>query len=221
VLAGQPLTLEMFEDGVPPRWRLRSDAGALPGAGEVEVVTIRSDGSEQYFRFAEQNGYLESIVEIPEPHAFKARVSVRADSVEILFEEHDHMDLGDADDAHARAHAADIRKRFAGRTVTTWQIILFGLTGGLIPCPAAITVLLLCLQLKQFSLGFVLVLCFGIGLAITMVSAGVAAALGLRHVERHWSGFSSFAQRAPYVSAALIVLVGLYTGWLGLHGIVA
>jgi len=81
--------------------------------------------------------------------------------------------------------------------------------------------LLLCLQLKQFSLGFVLVLCFGIGLAITMVSAGVAAALGLRHVERHWSGFSSFAQRAPYVSAALIVLVGLYTGWLGLHGIVA
>ena len=223
VLAGQPLTFEMFEDGVPPRWRLRSETGALPSAGEVDVVTIRSDGSEQHFRFAEQDGYLESIEEIPEPHAFKARVSVRADSVEILFEEHDHahMDLGDADDAHARAHAADIRKWFAGRTVTTWQIILFGLTGGLIPCPAAITVLLLCLQLKQFSLGFVLVLCFGIGLAITMVSAGVVAALSLRHVERHWSGFSRFAQRAPYLSVALIVLVGLYTGWLGLHGIVA
>ena len=68
------------------------------------------------------------------------------------------MNLGDEDDAHARAHADDIRKRFAGRTVTTWQIILFGLTGGLIPCPAAITVLLLCLQLKQLSLGFTLVL---------------------------------------------------------------
>ena len=222
-LAGQSLSLEVFEDGVPPRWRLRSEAGALPAAGEVHVVTIRADGSEQQFRFAARDGYLESIDEIPEPHAFKARVSVRADIVEVLFEEHDHahMDLGDADDAHARAHAADIRKRFAGRTVTTWQIILFGLTGGLIPCPAAITVLLLCLQLKQFSLGFVLVLCFGIGLAITMVSVGVAAALSLRHVERHWGGFSRFAQRAPYVSAALIVLVGLYTGWLGLHGITA
>lgn len=222
-LAGQPLSLEVFEDGVPPRWRLRSEAGALPAAGEVVVVTIRPDGSEQHFRFAGQNGYLESIDEIPEPHEFKARVSVRADIAEVLFEEHDHahMDLGEADDAHARAHAADIRKRFAGRTVTTWQIILFGLTGGLIPCPAAITVLLICLQLKQFSLGFVLVLCFGIGLAITMVSAGVAAALSLRHVERHWGGFSQFAQRAPYVSAALIVLVGLYTGWLGLHGIIA
>ncbi|VFT51793.1 high-affinity nickel-transporter [Pseudomonas aeruginosa] len=43
-------------------------------------------------------------------------------------------------------HANDIRNRFNNRNVTTGQIILFGLTGGLIPCPAAITVLLLCLQ---------------------------------------------------------------------------
>ncbi|MCW2020861.1 ABC-type nickel/cobalt efflux system permease component RcnA [Bradyrhizobium diazoefficiens] len=39
----------------------------------------------------------------------------------------------------------------------------------------------------------------------------------MRHVERYWSGFSRFAHRAPYVSAALIVLVGLYTGWSGWH----
>ena len=133
--------------------------------------------------------------------------------------DHSHIDLGDEDDAHARAHAADIRKRFAGRGVTTWQIVLFGLGGGLIPCPAAITVLLLCIQLRELSLGFALVVCFGIGLAITMVSAGVLAALSLRHVERRWSGFSRYVHRAPYVSAALIVLVGLYTGWLGLSAI--
>ncbi|MDA9410072.1 nickel/cobalt efflux transporter [Bradyrhizobium sp. CCBAU 45384] len=218
-LAGFALLLEVFEDGVPPRWRIRSETAALPADGDIRVTTIREDGSEQSFAFTAGDGYLESVDEIPEPHAFKARVTLAGDSAELLFEEHDHdqMDLGDEDDAHARAHAADIRKRFAGRTVTTAQIILFGLTGGLIPCPAAITVLLLCLQLKQFSLGFVLVLSFGIGLAITMVSAGVLAALSLRHVERHWGGFSRYAHRAPYVSAALIVFVGLYTGWTGLH----
>ena len=129
------------------------------------------------------------------------------------------MNLGDEDDAHARAHAEDIRRRFAGRQVTTGQIVLFGLTGGLIPCPAAITVLLLCIQLRQLSLGFALVVCFSIGLAITMVSAGVLAALSVRHVASRWSGFSSFARQAPYASAALIVLVGLYTGWLGWEGI--
>ena len=218
-LAGASLLLEVFEDGVPPRWRIRNETGALPAAGDIKVTTIREDGSEHIFAFAARNGYLESVDEIPEPHAFKARVALAGDATELLFREHDHdhMDLGEEDDAHARAHADDIRRRFAGRNVTTAQIVLFGLTGGLIPCPAAITVLLLCIQLKQFSLGFILVLSFGIGLAITMVSAGVLAALSLRHVERHWSGFSRYAHRAPYVSAALIVLVGLYTGWTGLH----
>jgi len=218
-LAGLPLLLEVFEDGVPPRWRLRSESGALPAAGDIEVTTIREDGAAQTFAFAACDGYLESVEEIPEPHAFKARVALAGDATELLFREHDHdhMDLGDEDDAHARAHADDIRRRFTGRSVTTTQIVLFGLTGGLIPCPAAITVLLLCIQLKQFSLGFVLVLSFGLGLAITMVSPGVLAALSLRHVERHWSGFSRYAHRAPYVSAVLIVFVGLYTGWTGLH----
>jgi nickel/cobalt exporter len=217
------LMLEIFEDGAPPRWRIRSEGGSLPRPEEVLLETVRPDGTRQPFGFVGKESFLESVDEIPEPHAFQARLSLRGrpGTIEIRFEEHDHshMNLGDEDDAHARAHAADIRKRFAGRTVSTWQIVLFGLSGGLIPCPAAITVLLLCIQLKQFSLGFTLVLCFGIGLAITMVSAGVLAALSLRHIERRWTGFSRFAHRAPYVSAALIVLVGLYTGWLGLSAI--
>src|SRR3954463_10342251 len=130
---------------------------------------------------------------------------------------HDHRHI----DAHDRAHAEDIRRRFGGaKHVTTAQIIAFGLTGGLIPCPAAITVLLLCLQLKAFTLGAGLVLCFSIGLAVTMVSAGVAAAWGVRHAEKRWSGFAAFAERAPYVSAAVIILVGLFVGFEGLRAIV-
>ena len=58
---------------------------------------------------------------------------------------------GGYQDAHELAHANDIRRRFANRHVTTGQIALFGLTGGLIPCPASITVLLICLQLKIMS----------------------------------------------------------------------
>jgi nickel/cobalt exporter len=54
-------------------------------------------------------------------------------------------------DAHQRAHAQDINRRFSGQNVTTGQIVMFGLTGGLIPCPASITVLLICLQLKHFA----------------------------------------------------------------------
>ena len=135
---------------------------------------------------------------------------------------HDHDDHHDHDhdhapyqDTHELAHAREIAQRFGGRPVTTAQIVLFGLTGGLIPCPAAITVLLLCLQLKKVSLGIALVACFSIGLAITMVAAGAIAALSVRHASGRWSGFGTFARYAPFVSSALIIVMGLYLGWLG------
>ncbi|WGP99891.1 nickel/cobalt efflux protein RcnA [Pseudomonas amygdali pv. aesculi] len=86
-------------------------------------------------------------------------------------------------DAHEKAHAEDIRKRFSHREVSNGQILMFGLTGGLIPCPAAITVLLLCLQVKQVTLGAAMVLCFSIGLAITLVTVGAAAAICQRQLK--------------------------------------
>ncbi|MDI9224004.1 nickel/cobalt efflux protein RcnA [Pantoea sp. EA-12] len=122
-------------------------------------------------------------------------------------------------DAHERAHAEDIRRRFNGREVSNLQILLFGLTGGLIPCPAAITVLLLCLQVKQFSLGAALVVCFSMGLALTLVTVGAGAALSVRHATRRWKGFADVARRAPYFSSALIAVVGIYMMLHGLNGL--
>ena len=137
----------------------------------------------------------------------------REQSAHTHHHDHDH-DHGAFEDAHARAHAAQIARRFADRPATTGQIILFGLTGGLVPCPASITVLLLCLQLKQIALGATLVLCFSIGLAATMVSVGVIAALGVSHARGRWSGgLDAFARRAPYASGALIAAVGAALAW--------
>ncbi len=118
-------------------------------------------------------------------------------------------------DAHEREHAMDINRRFANGHATTGQILLFGLTGGLIPCPASITVLLLCLQVGKIGLGALLALCFSLGLALTMVLVGVTAALGLRHVTTRWKGLDTLAARAPYFSFSLVALVGLYTLYLG------
>lgn len=113
-------------------------------------------------------------------------------------------------DAHEAAHAEDIRRRFANAQVTTGQIVTFGLTGGLVPCPGAITVLMLCLQLKRLALGATLVVSFSIGLALTMVASGVLAALSVRHVEKRWSGFGEAVRRAPYASGIVILAVGLF-----------
>lgn len=225
------VTLEVFEDGVPPRFRLRAEKDHGWSAGDVSLTTEREDGSRQTFAFADRGAFLESNDEIPEPHAFTARLSLghgnHSHDYDVVFAEHEHhhdhqaLDLADGAymDAHARAHARDIATRFRSQTVTNWQILMFGLTGGLIPCPAAITVLLLCLQLKQLTLGAVLVVCFSIGLAITMVSAGVLASLSVKHVQKRWSGFSAFARRAPYASGALMLLIAAYMGFSGVAGL--
>ena len=75
--------------------------------------------------------------------------------------------------------------------------------------------LLLCLQLKEIALGAALVLCFSIGLALTMVASGALAALSVRHVSSRWRGFGEFARKAPYFSGGLILLVGFYVGYQG------
>jgi nickel/cobalt exporter len=121
-------------------------------------------------------------------------------------------------DAHEKAHARDIERRFTGTEVTNGQILLFGLTGGLIPCPAAITVLLICIQLKALTLGATMVVCFSIGLALTLVAVGVGAAVSVQQAAKRWSGFNTLARRAPYFSSVLIALVGIY---MGIHGYAA
>ncbi|MDU8502361.1 nickel/cobalt efflux protein RcnA [Pseudomonas syringae] len=122
-------------------------------------------------------------------------------------------------DAHEKAHAEDIRKRFTHREVSNGQILMFGLTGGLIPCPAAITVLLLCLQVKQVTLGAAMVLCFSIGLAITLMTVGAAAAIGARKASNRFPWLNAAARRAPYLSSVLIICVGVYVGVHGWNGL--
>jgi nickel/cobalt exporter len=124
-------------------------------------------------------------------------------------------------DAHALAHANDIRRRFANRQVTTGQIVMFGLTGGLVPCGAAVTVLLLCLQTGRFLLGVALVFCFSIGLAITLVVVGAAAAFGAQHAAKRLPWFGALATTAPYLSSVLILVLGLYVGYEGIAALAA
>jgi cation diffusion facilitator family transporter len=86
-----PVTLEIFEDGVPPRFRL-SGVGIDLSAADTTVETVRPGGARQVFALAARGGYLESIDEIPEPHAFTVNISFEhgADRHAVEFEEHDH-----------------------------------------------------------------------------------------------------------------------------------
>ncbi|HUB65469.1 MAG TPA: CDF family Co(II)/Ni(II) efflux transporter DmeF [Methylocella sp.] len=90
--------LEVFEDGVPPRFRLRSadSLEVMPVlSGRIFTIeTERPDGARQIFHFTDRGTFLESIEEIPEPHAFKARLRFAGldneEVYELDFAEHAH-----------------------------------------------------------------------------------------------------------------------------------
>jgi cation diffusion facilitator family transporter len=83
------LSLEVFEDGVPPRFRLRSGVGAAPSSQTTLITTVRPDGTRQEFTLLARGEFLESIAEIPEPHAFSAQIRIGAETYTTVFEEHD------------------------------------------------------------------------------------------------------------------------------------
>ena len=228
--ANEQMEISVFETNVPPRFRLylydrASQILMPPVAGTIHLETSRPGGRKQLFEFVSKQDYLESTSDVPEPHEFDVAVKL-AGSVTChakFVEDHHHHSHDGAsaeyEDAHEREHAMDLQKRFANRQVTTGQLILFGLTGGLLPCPSAFAVLVICLQLKQFTLGFAIVLAFSLGLAITLVTVGSLAAFSVRHASKHFKGFGEFARKAPYVSSTVMVLIGLYVAVAGFRGL--
>jgi cation diffusion facilitator family transporter len=109
-LGGRMLEIDVYEDNVPPRFRVTADSGMSPEACDLTIETIRPDGSRQRFAFEDGGGYLQSRDEIPEPHAFLARVCLtqqgQQQACELEFEEHEH------DAAHG-AHHRDNNMRAA------------------------------------------------------------------------------------------------------------
>jgi len=235
------LEVSVFETNVPPRFRIypckaSGESVPLPKGTQLGIETARLDGRTQKFVFEAKDAFWEATSELPEPHEFLAVISLghsdHAHTYRLRFTEaqhgHSHAPVAveepeddgvEYQDAHERAHAQDIAKRFANRSVTTPQIVLFGITGGLMPCPAAFTILLVCLQVKKVVLGFSLVAAFSFGLALTMVIVGVIAAWSVQKAQRRYSGFGEWMRRAPYISCAVLVLLAAFMAWQGWQGL--
>ena len=103
--------LQIFEEGVPPRFRLSFPEGTSLTAEQVALTTNRGGSSAQPFSLVDQGAYLESVETIPEPHAFDVRLSFKLPGAEedykLTFAEHDHGE------AHDHSHDRDNNMRAA------------------------------------------------------------------------------------------------------------
>ena len=83
--------LSIFEEGVPPRFRLKFDNLKVIGETWISSLqTIRPDGKRQAFNLVNRGKYWESLEQIPEPHEFRVLLQFGDRVHETSFEEHAH-----------------------------------------------------------------------------------------------------------------------------------
>jgi ABC-type nickel/cobalt efflux system permease component RcnA len=95
----------------------------------------------------------------------------------------------------------------------TWRSILaLGISGGLLPCPSALVVLLSAIALGRVGFGLVLVLVFSVGLAAVLTGIGLTLVYAGRLFQK-LPADNRLLRLIPAASALFITLAGLGITW--------
>jgi nickel/cobalt exporter len=112
------------------------------------------------------------------------------------------------------------------KPVSLFQLFALGITGGIIPCPAALVVLLSAFALHRIGLGFFLITAFSLGLAAVLISVGMLMVYGRRFMASFQLNGPLTTRWLPVASSAVMTLVGtciamraFVTTGLGLHNL--
>ena len=100
----------------------------------------------------------------------------------------------------------------------SWRNLLaLGISGGLLPCPSALILMLSAIALRQVGLGIVLIIAFSIGLAGVLTSIGLIMVYAGKFLERLPIRHTSVTARLlPAASAAFITVAGVLITWRAL-----
>jgi len=113
---------------------------------------------------------------------------------------------------HARAHAHGHHHHHHGHDhedgPSFRSLFAVGVSGGLLPCPSALVVLLAAISLHRVAFGLLLIVAFSLGLALSITGVGLVAVAAKRAFAR--ARFDGAVLRAlPAVSAAVILVAGV------------
>lgn len=112
--------------------------------------------------------------------------------------EHDHGPGG-----HEHIHHDD-----RGEPVSLKRLLVLGVTGGAVPCPSALVVLLSAIAMHRVVFGMLLIVSFSVGLAGVLMAIGVMVVRANRLLSR-MGGAGRAAAWLPVASAAVVIVLGL------------
>ncbi len=105
---------------------------------------------------------------------------------------------------HPHSHAGHNH----GEPATRGSLLSLGISGGLVPCPEALVVLMISISLRRLGMGLVLLVVFSVGLAAVLIGIGVAMVMAAPAVRR-LAGENRFTRALPVASAAVVTFLGV------------
>jgi ABC-type nickel/cobalt efflux system permease component RcnA len=141
------------------------------------------------------------------------RVEAEHDHDHALMPHHHHHHDHDHDHDHAHHHDHDHGHSHlppgADDSPLTWRSLLaLGISGGILPCPSALVLLLAAVSLNRVGFGIVLVLAFSVGLAAVLTAIGLLFVKGSRLLQRMPQA-GAWMRVLPVVSALVILIIGI------------
>jgi ABC-type nickel/cobalt efflux system permease component RcnA len=109
---------------------------------------------------------------------------------------------------HGSAMHSHLPPGSSGEKIGWRSLLTLGISGGLVPCPSAMVLLLAAVALNKTALGLLLVVAFSIGLAITLTAVGMAFIYARNRIP-HPAGGARLLKWLPMLSAAIITALGL------------
>lgn len=116
---------------------------------------------------------------------------------------HDHSRDEDNELGH-NPQSVDVRR---GKKLGYWQLFLLGVSGGLVPCPAAIAILLAAVGSGRLGEGLTYILMFSLGLAAVLIAIGIIV-VSAGNLASRFLDAKRFARKIAIASAAIITLIG-------------
>jgi nickel/cobalt transporter (NicO) family protein len=141
-----------------------------------------------------------------------ASLLIRRVRAAIGWHPHDHAHDGHTHDEQTHSHAGRFHSHQppgANGSPVTWRSLLaLGISGGILPCPSALVVLLAAISLHRVGYGLLLVIAFSAGLAGVLTAVGLVFVYAGRLL-KSTGGFNRLAQVLPVLSAVVITCAGV------------
>ncbi len=128
--------------------------------------------------------------------------------------EHEHHDHERAHDhshgTHVHSHGGRPHSHVPDGKITLGSLLALGVSGGLVPCPSALVLMLSAIALGHAGLGLILLIGFSCGLALVLMGIGVLVIYAKQLIPAR-PGITShpFFRLVPVFSAVIVVCLGL------------